>query len=166
MTRERLLLVTRIVLIALVAATLAFIFGNSILPPDESKEQSDTVKDIILEILPDGSPAESFVEQYIRKIAHFSEYGLLGIEVALYMIILERRRLRFAPLSLIFALLVSFTDESIQMFTERGPAIMDVWIDVGGFAFFSLITYAVFALSLLAALAVRALRARKNTELE
>ncbi len=163
MRLERIALIARILLIVVIAATVAFIFGNSVLPSDESLEQSDAIKDIIIEILPDDSPAESFVEQYIRKIAHFSEYGLLGIEIALYMIIFERRRLRLAPISLVFALVVAFFDESIQMFTERGPAIMDVWIDVGGFAFFSLITYALFALVLLAVFFTKRIRERKNT---
>ena len=163
MRLERIALIARILLIFVIAATVAFIFGNSVLPSDESLEQSDAIKDIIIEILPDDSPAESFVEQYIRKIAHFSEYGLLGIEIALYMIIFERRRLRLAPISLVFALVVAFFDESIQMFTERGPSIMDVWIDVGGFAFFSLITYALFALVLLAVFFTKRIRERKNT---
>lgn len=163
MRLERIALIARILLIVVIAATVAFIFGNSVLPSAESLEQSDAIKDIIIEILPDDSPAESFVEQYIRKIAHFSEYGLLGIEIALYMIIFERRRLRLAPISLVFALVVAFFDESIQMFTERGPAIMDVWIDVGGFAFFSLITYALFALVLLAVFFTKRIRERKNT---
>lgn len=132
----RLAKIFRILLIALMIGTVAFIFVNSTLPADESQEQSDAIKDAILEVLPEDSEAYSFVDEYIRKIAHFTEYGLLGIEVAVYIALFERRRLRRAPLALLLPLFVGFIDESIQIISDRGPTISDVWIDIGGFATF------------------------------
>lgn len=132
----RLAKIFRILLIALMIGTVAFIFVNSTLPADESQEQSDAIKDAILEVLPEDSEAYSFVDEYIRKIAHFTEYGLLGIEVAVYIALFERRRLRRAPLALLLPLFVGFIDESIQIISDRGPSISDVWIDIGGFATF------------------------------
>jgi len=158
--------VTRYALLALMLLTVLFIFYNSMLPPEESQEQSDTIKDVIVEVLPDNSPSEGFVEKYIRKIAHFSEYGLLGIEVALYIIFFERKRLVYSPLALLIPFLVGFLDESIQSLTDRGPAISDVWIDIGGFATFFLLCFAAFGIAVLVFYTVKRLRERniKDTE--
>ena len=82
MKKELIIKIVGYLLIAMMIGTVLFIFINSMLPPEKSTEQSDTIKDIIVEILPDNSKAENFVEEYIRKIAHFTEYGLLGIELA------------------------------------------------------------------------------------
>ena len=149
----RLAKIFRILLIALMIGTVAFIFVNSMLPKDESQEQSDAIKDAILEVLPEGSKTYNFVDQYIRKIAHFTEYGMLGIEVALYIALYERGRLRRAPLALLLPLFVGFIDESIQIFSDRGPAISDVWIDIGGFiTFFCLALLVICVICLLARL--------------
>ena len=113
------------------------------LPPEKSTEQSDTIKDIIVEILPDNSKAESFVEEYIRKIAHFTEYGLLGIEMAVYLMLFYRRRPSLFGFALLVPFFVGFIDESIQSLSGRGPLIEDVWIDIGGFATFYALTLAV-----------------------
>lgn len=129
--------------IALMIGTVLFIFINSMLPPEKSTEQSDTVKDIIVEILPDNSKTENFVEEYIRKIAHFTEYGLLGVELAVYLMLFHRRRPYLFALALTVPFFVGFIDESIQCLSGRGPLIEDVWIDIGGFATFYSLTLAV-----------------------
>ena len=86
---------------------------------------------------------ENFVEEYIRKIAHFTEYGLLGIELAVYLLLLHRRRPSLFGLAMTVPFFVGFIDESIQSLSGRGPLIEDVWIDIGGFATFYALTLAV-----------------------
>lgn len=153
--------IAKYTLILLMAATVIFIFVNSMLPPEKSQEQSDGIKDVIIEVLPDGSKAESFVEQYIRKVAHFTEYGLLGIELAVYLIFFEGRRRWLMALAPVLPFFVGFIDESVQIASGRGPSIEDVWIDIGGFATFYLITLAAYGAVMLVIFAVRKYRKGK-----
>ncbi len=140
----------RIALIIAIIATIIFVFYNSCLSKEESSQQSNAVGEIIGVILPDDTDFKVFLLDNIRKIAHFTEYGLLGIEIAIYILIYERKRWKmFTPLSLLVPFLVGFMDESIQILSERGPSITDVWIDIGGFVFFSSIAYLVGGLMLL-----------------
>ena len=133
----------RIVLLILILATLVFIFYNSTLSGEKSGEASESVGNIIATIIPPDTTVGECIQDYIMKIAHFTEYGLLGIECALYISIFKRRRIKWALASPLFALVTGFIDESIQIASKRGPAIIDVWIDIGGFIFFSSIAYAV-----------------------
>ena len=152
-------------LIALMLGTVLFIFINSMLPPEASTEQSDTVKDIIVEILPDDSKAENFVEEYMRKIAHFTEYGLLGVEMAVYLMLFHRRRTYLFGLALLVPFFVGFIDESIQSLSGRGPLIEDVWIDIGGFATFYALTLAVCFSALAIVLATKTIKNKNKREI-
>ena len=134
-----------VILLLLTLLTVGFIFYNSALPPEKSQEQSSTVGDIIAEIIPPETEAGGFVQKYLRKIAHFTEYGLLGIELMLLCAVFAKRKLRFGILSLGAAVLVALIDETVQIFSARGPAVQDIWIDVGGFVFFALITVALLS---------------------
>lgn len=138
----------KVSLLLLIAATLAFIFVQSMLPPEKSKEESDKVGDIIEEIIPPDTQAGDYVQNNIRKIAHFVEFFILGCEAALYGILFVRP-LKWWTLSFPTALIVAFFDESIQMFTGRGPAISDVWIDFLGFLIAGAIFYTVAGITVL-----------------
>lgn len=131
----------QIILIILIIATIAFIFGNSVMPPDVSSEQSDGVAGIIEKLIPSDTPLGIFIQKYIRKIAHFAEYGLLGFEIALYVILYEKNSMKAAALNMLTPFVIGTLDEGIQIFSGRGPAITDVLIDASGFIFFSLVTY-------------------------
>ncbi len=149
MTRDKIKRIFLYVLIVAIALTVIFIFSNSLKTKDQSLEDSNSVGGFISSIFPPESDIGKFILQYIRKIAHFSEYGLLGIEVAVLVIFYFKKRISAALVSLNLSLIVAFIDESLQYISERGPSISDVWIDVGGFAFFSLIAYGIaFAVSL------------------
>ncbi len=132
----------KLALMLLIIATTVFIFVQSMLPPSKSQAESDKVGDIIAEIIPPDTEAGDYVQKNIRKIAHFTEFFALGCEVALY-VILFMPRIMWATLSLPAALIIAFFDESIQMFSGRGPSISDVWIDFAGFLAASAIFYTV-----------------------
>ena len=132
----------------LIVATLVFIFGQSMLPTLESGKQSDKVSGAL------GSTAETligtgtaekqeqvenvktFIQSYIRKFAHFFEYGLLGIEVALYVFfeygIRGKKRFqkpfayKLCLYAVVFCILAAFIDESIQILSGRVPAVVDI----------------------------------------
>ncbi len=137
--------IARILLLLLIAATLVFIFLQSTKPPQKSQAESDKVGEIVGEIIPPGTPAGDYVQENIRKIAHFTEFFFLGCEVSLY-VILFLPRIKWAALSFPTALIVAFFDESIQIFSNRGPSVKDVWIDFFGFAFASACFYTVAAI--------------------
>lgn len=132
--------ILRFSLIFLVLATLIFIFVQSMLPPAQSAEESNKVGEIVGEIIPPETPVGNYVQINIRKIAHFVEFAILGAEVAFYVMIFERKLTR-GLVVYPAAMILAFFDESIQMFSGRGPAILDVWIDFSGFCASSLLIF-------------------------
>jgi VanZ family protein len=115
------------------------------LPPEKSSEQSSAVGEIIEEIIPPETPVGGYVQTNIRKIAHFVEFAALGAEVAVFVILFLKKR-NFVFLSFGFGILIALLDETIQVFSKRGPEITDVWLDFFGFASFAVIVYTVSAL--------------------
>ncbi len=133
------------VLSALVALTLAFIFGQSVLPPSLSGEESGRVAGFLSSLLP-PSGFTDFLVGNVRKIAHFSEFALLGTEV--FFLLRFALSLRGACIhagALLFGFFVGFLDETIQIFSDRGPAIADVWLDAAGFACFYVLLLLAFS---------------------
>ena len=118
------------------------------------------MSDIITSIIPEDTSLGKFIIEYIRKIAHFTEYGFLGIQVALYVTIFGQKRLKFALSGYIIPFFVGFADETVQIWSDRGPSISDVWIDIGGFFTFSSLAYAVILLFLLVCKKVREIAAK------
>lgn len=136
----------RFILIALIIATLIFIFSNSLKSKEVSSLDSQKVGGIVSLIFPPDTPLGAFIAENIRKIAHFLEFGLLGFFTALYVSFYTRRRLLFGFMSLSFGLFAGLVDESLQYISLRGPSILDVWIDFGGFSAFALATYLLLTL--------------------
>lgn len=70
---------------------------------------------------------------YVRKVAHFTEFFLLGVSVRAWFAAMGKPRRPLLPAWLI-ATLYACTDELHQMFVDgRGPALLDVAIDsLGG----------------------------------
>ena len=131
------------ILASLIIATLLFIWIQSMLPVSVSVEHSTSVGKAVISVFPSDSPLADFIMENIRKIAHFTEFGLLGLEVSLYVILFIRRFRKSVPLSLAFGFFVAFIDESIQMLSDRGSAIRDMWLDILGFLSLTVITYAI-----------------------
>jgi VanZ family protein len=133
-------------LVALIIFNLIFIFTQSSLPSEVAGEEAGTVTDIVVEILPDDSPAEDYAENNMDKIAHFTEYASLGFFVSLFICFFGLQPQMLAPFSLLFAEVMAFIDETIQIFSGRNPDIKDMWSDILGFLTLSIITYLAFFL--------------------
>ncbi len=134
------------VLLFLILAMLAFIFIQSMIPPEESLKESDKVGDIVADIIPPESTVGEYIQINLRKIAHFVEFAILAILVSLYVVLYlndYKVMLLTFPISLILAVL----DETIQIFSKRGASVKDIWIDFLGFAVVSLLFYTVYLLS-------------------
>ena len=141
----------RLLLIASIICTLCFTFYQSLLPPEQSSEVSEGVSDAIEPIIPSDTPTGAYVHTNLRKIAHFVEFATLGLEVSLYVIFFlpsfkasARAKIKFILHSYAAAPFVALLDETIQVFTGRGPAIADVWLDTAGFFLLATLSYLVY----------------------
>jgi VanZ family protein len=129
-TRKRL----NILLIVLVALTLAFIWGNSSLQRTESSGISQGLLADICQALGEiGIYIDPTNDHWLRKLAHFSEFGLLGVELCLLMFINKRQCLQGFSNCAFAGLAAAVTDESIQIISERGSQVQDVLLDFCGF---------------------------------
>lgn len=128
----------------LIAATLAFIWGNSAVSKAESAEESGKIYGVFANFFNAIFGAGVITHNIFRKIAHFSEYALFGVEVyALISLTLGIKPLVVLS-SLQFGLYVAVIDESIQILSERGSLVSDVLLDFCGYAFGAVIFLAVF----------------------
>jgi VanZ family protein len=112
--------------LALLVAMMAWLM--SALPPDASQAQSGWLRGFLQRLF--GAEVN---ELLLRKLAHFSEYLLLGLFLGLSICQLGWQA-RYAFLALSLALLAAVADETIQVFSSRGPSLIDVWIDLAGAA--------------------------------
>lgn len=111
---------------------LAFIWTHSTMSAETSSAESEWVMNLIkpfLELIVGKGNVSSAV---VRKMAHYFEFAFLGFFTLFFFQKENRRTLVQILLSFVACIMVGFIDESIQMFTGRGPAIMDVWIDFAG----------------------------------
>ena len=135
--------------IIFVLATLVFIWGNSLASVEESKETST-------EVLEDVKPALETVvgegkatDHLVRKLAHFTEFSALGIELALLLILLKRVRLQCIINCAFIGFAAAVTDETIQIFTGRGSQVQDVWLDFLGFCIGIILSLSIMKLAII-----------------
>ena len=112
---------------------LCFIWGNSLL----SREVSGAISHFIADILGGEQGATDEGHHLLRKAAHFCEFASLGAVFFLWL----REKLGNSSTSLtmltscaLVGVSVPLIDETIQIFSQRGPALADVWIDISGYA--------------------------------
>lgn len=89
-------------------------------------------------------------EHLVRKLAHFTEFSVLGVEAGFLFGIFRRNEAvniwtGFVP-AILCCSFAAVIDETIQIFSLRGPAIADVWIDTFGSAFGSAVILAILSL--------------------
>ncbi|MDO4459046.1 MAG: VanZ family protein [Clostridia bacterium] len=141
-----------LILNILIVLVLAFIWGNSLKSGEESGKDSSRVAQILQPvinlIIPEGIIEKLGTEFIVRKLAHFSEFALLG-----FLLLLKADSMKMFSAKCILqaeltAFICAFLDESIQMFTGRGPMIRDVWID--SFGAFSGIIFAALIVIIIA----------------
>ncbi len=122
----------RFVWLLLAAATVGFIWQQSTLSPSASLETSDAVEEVIIPLV--GGPTSflgSLVDRFMRKIAHFIEFAILGLEGELFLF--GRHTSVRTALQLLFGLSVGACDELLQLLTDRGASLTDVLIDFSGY---------------------------------
>lgn len=118
--------------LCLLSALLVFIWGNSLLPASVSGALSQWVRDL-LGFTSQGSAEAG--EGLLRKIAHFSEFSLLGATLGWLYAMLLKKQYAVAAVSLLLGAATACVDETLQGFSPgRNPSLIDVGIDTAGVA--------------------------------
>ena len=138
--------------VLLVLAALAFIWGHSLVPADQSSRESEWFLNLARPVVMAVgwclqklgiSAAEPSV--LVRKMAHFTEYAVLGALMYLLFSTPKKRSRGLLPAAACFAAAV--VDEFLQRFAVgRAPALRDVGIDFGGACLGILLAAAILAL--------------------
>ncbi len=137
----------RAILLILIVCTIAFIWGNSLLGKEASGQQSGWVREFLQNVA-DLLGLRVTVDEYVvRKLAHFLEFFLLGLEVAWFGVCKHKpdRRDLVDMFAAVFT--VAFLDETWQIFSGRGPAIADMWLDISGGIAAMLLFFALYYLA-------------------
>lgn len=113
----------------LIITLIAFIWIHSMMPKSASSTESQAVTGFLSTFFPGLS------NNIVRKAAHLCEYAALGALFAIYTFVLEKKCAFIHFINLLFSgLTVAILDETIQIFSGRGPMIRDIWIDLVGVA--------------------------------
>ena len=111
----------------LTIALLLIIWGQSLLPVKASAAESGWLRTAVIDPLLALFGLGPVGDYFVRKLAHFTEFLLLGLSSTL----LWRGKVLRA---LQTAFLAAFLDETIQLFSDRSAQISDVWLDLFGAA--------------------------------
>lgn len=99
---------------------LLLIFSQSAMPAPVSQAESGGLLYLLVQIFP------FLTEHILRKLAHFSEFAVLGIFLG--------KSLQGPVMHMLFAgLLCALCDETIQLFVMgRSSQVGDIWVDFSG----------------------------------
>jgi len=130
------ILLQRIVITALFAACVAYIWFNSMQNAAQSSARSGHITELINEILSgiskDGGMAVT--ELFVRKFAHFAEYSLEGVLTVLLFLSYNLKPVKRWWAVFLTGFFTASVDESIQLYSVgRSAALIDVGIDMCGF---------------------------------
>ena len=119
--------------VAMILGILGFIWGNSLLPGEDSGELSGFVGQLLQKLLPFLDLESGTGMHLLRKAAHFSEFAALGFSFTWFYGMLSKKKLWALVLPLVSGAAAASIDETIQRFSpDRGPSIKDVGIDTCG----------------------------------
>ena len=114
---------------ALLICNLLFIWGNSLLPASVSGTLSQWLRDLL------GSAMGQMTGQsdgILRKIAHFTEFGCLGLLLCWRYALKKERKLPWLQPAA-WGCLAACVDEMLQHFSAgRAPRFTDVILDTAG----------------------------------
>lgn len=134
---KRKITISEIIIYICIVATLAFIWIHSAIPRVQSAGESGFILEILRPILSSFLHDEWVTDHLVRKIAHFTEYGALGVEFALLIRIIKKKTgWKWLLNTIYIGLTIALLDETIQIFSARGPMIEDVWLDLAGYALY------------------------------
>lgn len=119
-------------LVLLILLTVSFIFSQSCFSREESQQESDQVLEFLSAPFEVLFGVEELSSNFVRKLAHFTEFFVLGAELSGLLLYTERRHLQPYINAAAVGSLVALCDETLQLFTGRGSQVQDVWLDISG----------------------------------
>ena len=121
------------ILVVLLALLLAFIWLHSMMPAEDSAEESQRVGQLLTPFLELLVGEGNVTDHLVRKLAHFCEYGALGILAGALLLVKKESGIFRWSYALLCALAVAVIDESIQLLADgRGAQVQDVLLDTAG----------------------------------
>ena len=118
----------------LIALTLAFIWVNSLMPRAESQAVSQGLLERIVELFRTlGIHLSPKSDHFIRKLAHFVEFGILGAEFSLLLHLRNKQGSQGYVNCAFSGLSAAVIDESLQLISNRGSQVQDVLLDFCGY---------------------------------
>lgn len=138
----------RNIIFSLTAFMMLFAWIHSCFPASISSKESEGVLQFVYGFFKLFGLDRDGAEHVIRKVAHFSEFAVIGGLLLSCAYCFDRfKPHRFYVYVLFAGLLTAVVDETIQLFVEgRAGMIVDVWIDLGGVVFGSLLMLGFYAL--------------------
>ena len=109
------LILFRVLFTVALAATVYFIFSNSLEIARESSARSQQVMELLNSLL-GRVGLGPLSEHFVRKMAHFCEFSLLGFWFMLCLRVYTRHFVRHVSWPLFFGLLTAVIDETIQLY--------------------------------------------------
>lgn len=129
--RRRILL--RSVVTAAFWVCVLFIWHNSLESAEVSAGRSGKVTEMVNGVFA-SLGQEPVTEHFVRKFAHFSEYGLEAVLTVLVFLAYRFTPGKFLWKMMLTGLVTAITDELLQFFSAgRAPGFWDVCIDMAGF---------------------------------
>ena len=121
------------ILVVLLALLPAFIWLHSMMPAEDSAEESQRVGQFLTPFLELLVGEGNVTDHLVRKLAHFCEYGALGILAGALLLVKKESGIFRWSYALLCALAVAVIDESIQLLADgRGAQVQDVLLDTAG----------------------------------
>ena len=122
----------RILCIFCMIGTMAFIFGNSREVAEQSSIKSEQVQQAVNAVAAKVG-AGPFSMLAIRKMAHFSEFAMLGFWMMLCVQVCWGHALKVLGWPLFAGLFIAVLDETVQRYVPgRASSTVDVLIDFAG----------------------------------
>lgn len=117
----------------LLIVCLGVIWGNSMTPGQLSGQLSGWASALLGKLFPFLAPDSEYGHLLVRKLAHFSEFTILGILLRWLFAMLIGRKLPRFLLPLGCGMVCAVIDECIQIFSPgRVCSFFDMCIDWGG----------------------------------
>lgn len=125
--------IARPIMTILSVLAVGFIFLHSIMDAETSSAESGWMRDILNSAFRAININIVLDDFAVRKLAHFTEYAVMGALLSVTVFLYVSKRLKTFLLTLPIGLAVAVIDETIQMFSEgRSPQFTDVLIDFFG----------------------------------
>ena len=147
MDTKRVINKKRIILLTLSILCVTFIFTQSLMPANTSSKESGRVVDFLNAILDAIGVGVTLSGHFVRKLAHFTEFALLGASFYFTLNTFDIKRAK----KLIFCVsaysFVAVFDECLQLFSAgRACAVKDMVLDISGATFGLVISSILFSI--------------------